>query len=261
MKKLLDLFAGAGGCSVGYQQAGFKVIGVDITEQINYPFELIVSDVFDFSEDFFDEFDVIHASPPCQAYSWSTKGIRNKGKEYPDLLGKTRDLLNKTGKEYIIENVPGAPLISPLLLCGTMFNLRVIRHRKFEINSEKPMYAPCKCNHIGSVNRGDYVSIYDGGKWIGKWGFSSVKERIDQEKEIKAKVREKYLNPDGSVKPRYCTVAGHGGDGSARYLDWCDAMDIHWMNKHKTVTKNKYDLTQAIPPAYTKWLGKLIKEV
>ena len=67
--KLLDLYCGAGGASVGYHRAGFDVVGVDIKEQPNYPFELIQSDVFDLEESFFDDFDIIHASPPCQAYS------------------------------------------------------------------------------------------------------------------------------------------------------------------------------------------------
>jgi DNA (cytosine-5)-methyltransferase 1 len=157
MKKLLDLYCGAGGCSVGYHNAGFEVTGVDINEQPNYPFELIVSDVFELPGSFFDEFDVIHASPPCQAYSWSTKRIRNKGGEYLDLLGETREFLIETGKPYIIENVVGSPLINPIKLCGTMFDLKVIRHRLFE--STIKLYPPRQCNHNGTVRDGTYVTV------------------------------------------------------------------------------------------------------
>lgn len=257
--KLLDLYCGGGGAAVGYHRAGFGVTGVDMQPQINYPFEMIESDVFDLEPSFFDEFDVIHASPPCQAYSWGTKCWRNKGKEYPDLLGKTRDLILKTGVDYVIENVRGAPLIDPIVLCGTMFpNLRVIRHRLFESNMW--LYPPSKCDHKGAVYSGEYVMVANTSP-VGSYKHGKNMPKEERKKHIKdyyERIGKKYLNKDGNPKIRYCSVSGHGGNGSARYLDWCDAMQIDWMDKHKTLTKNKYDLTQAIPPAYTEWLGKLI---
>jgi DNA (cytosine-5)-methyltransferase 1 len=242
--KLLDLYCGAGGAAMGYHRAGFDVVGVDIKEQPNYPFEFIQSDVFELEESFINEFDVIHASPPCQAYSFATKGIRNKGKVYPDLLGKTRNLLIETRKPYIIENVVGAKLIKPLRLCGTMFNLRVIRHRLFENGTDVWIYPPCGCQHKGTIKNGDVVAVINGNP-IGSYSAGG-------DNETRRRLRKQYYD---RVKARYCTVAGHGGDGSARYSDWCDAMQIDWMNKHPTLTKNKYDLTQAIPPAYTEWIG------
>ncbi len=68
---LLDLFCKAGGAAMGYHQAGFDVIGVDIEPQPNYPFTFIQHDVQTLRlEDYFlelSDFSAIHASPPCQS--------------------------------------------------------------------------------------------------------------------------------------------------------------------------------------------------
>jgi DNA (cytosine-5)-methyltransferase 1 len=132
--KLLDLYCGGGGASFGYEQAGFEVIGVDLNKQPKYRGEFIQADAIDFLKAHYSEFDIIHASPPCQAYSMASMQFRKKGKNYPDLIEITRSELIKTGLPYVIENVPGAPLINPILLCGTMFGIPTYRHRFFESN-------------------------------------------------------------------------------------------------------------------------------
>jgi len=154
----LDLFCGAGGASVGIYKAGFdEVIGVDNVQQPNYPYHFILDDAIEFMEHGLDEFDFIWASPPCQAYTWAGAQHRNRGVEYPDLVDVTRQLLQESGKPYIIENVVGAPLINPVTLCGTMFpELKVFRHRVFESNV--PLVVERKCAHAGhkaKSRRGD----------------------------------------------------------------------------------------------------------
>jgi len=136
--KLLDLFCGVGGASIGYAQAGFEVHGVDLKHGKRYPFTYIRADVLDVLQDenFLEQFDVIHASPPCQTHS-ITKHLRNaqgKSTSKVDLIPQTRAGLMATGKPYIIENVPGSPLIDPIQLCGSSFGLKVRRHRLFESN-------------------------------------------------------------------------------------------------------------------------------
>jgi len=209
--KLLDLFCGAGGCSMGYHLAGYKVIGVDINPQKRYPFEFIQADALEYVVKYGKDYDVIHASPPCQAYS-ITKSLTSK--DYPDLVEPTRNVLLSIGKPYIIENVPGAPLINSLKLCGTMFKLRVIRHRLFEIWPHPIYFPPNQCQHIGKAS--------GNANYIGK------------ERDL-----DHY---------EYLTITGH----DFKVADAKIAMGIDWM-----IGK---ELSQAIPPAYTKWVGEQLIE-
>jgi len=163
---ILDLFCKAGGAAKGYSDAGFTVLGVDIAPQPNYPFPFVQADALDALRSLIDgcgplggfTFDAIHASPPCQLYSQATN-MHDKT-QYPDLVGPTRELLEATGLPYIIENVPGAPLLDPFTLCGSMFGLAVRRHRLFETNFAVSVPS---CDHKG---QGPVVGVYgNGGAW------------------------------------------------------------------------------------------------
>lgn len=138
--RLLDLFCGAGGAAMGYHRAGFEVVGVDIKPQKNYPFEFHQADAMMYP---LEGFDVIHASPPCQAYSTCTpdKFKGNHQKLIPAVRGRL------SGRIYVIENVPGArrELVNPLKLCGSQFGLPIRRHRYFEISPELTvLMSPCQ---------------------------------------------------------------------------------------------------------------------
>jgi DNA (cytosine-5)-methyltransferase 1 len=127
--RMVDLFCKAGGAAVGYQRAGFEVVGVDIEPQPNYPFEFHQADALTFP---LNGFDVVHASPPCQGYSTQTQVRAN----HPRLIEPLREHLRRTGLPYIIENVEGARryLLEPIRLCGSSFGLDLRRHRYFETN-------------------------------------------------------------------------------------------------------------------------------
>ena len=161
--KLLDLYCKAGGASRGYQLAGFEVVGVDIKKQKRYPYEFIQADCLELMKDmeFLRSFDVIAASPPCQTHS-ITQHLRNaqgKSTDKIDLIPQTREALVASGKPYVIENVPGSPLINPIQMCGSHFELKVRRHRRFESNL--PLIgSPCKHKEQGKPV-GIYGSMRD----------------------------------------------------------------------------------------------------
>ncbi len=172
--RLLDLFCCAGGAGVGYSQAGFDVVGIDIAPQQNYPLPFIQADVLTLDPKFIASFDAIHASPPCQSYSDLAKRNRNAD-QWPRLIEPVREILIRSGRPYVIENVDGAPLRNPVILCGTMFReLRVLRHRLFETNfglapllhgkHPKVHTFDRRKSHFGKTNEWkDFVQVTGGG--------------------------------------------------------------------------------------------------
>ena len=140
----LDLFCGQGGASMGLHRAGFTVTGVDIIPQPNYPFRMYVKDALTFPIEYMQRFDLIWASPPCQFASILTP--KEAKHRHDNLIHLTRERLEQAGVPYIIENVKGAKehLDNPIMLCGTMFGLKVWRHRYFEVSFMCAMPGPCK---------------------------------------------------------------------------------------------------------------------
>jgi DNA (cytosine-5)-methyltransferase 1 len=134
---LLDLFCGAGGAAMGYHRAGFDVVGVDIKPQPCYPFPFIQANALSWGDVYAISgrgIAAIHASPPCQRFTAYRRRGAGVGDSHPDLIAPVRDMLLGTLLPYVIENVPGAPLFSPVQFCGSSFGLDVRRHRMFESN-------------------------------------------------------------------------------------------------------------------------------
>lgn len=203
--RVLDLFCGAGGASVGLHRAGFEIYGgIDIIEQPNYPFDFYHLDAL--KSQIPANIDFIWASPPCQAFT-SYKRRPNHVFQKPDLIPIIRDILKNWGGYYCIENVPKSPLQNPIQLCGSSFGLDIRRHRLFECNFQ---IIPPKCNHSWqqprfppATNRKNLRSTVEIGVW-----------------RIPLKIQQK-------------------------------AMGIDWMNLA--------ELSQAVPPAYAKFIGDTLK--
>jgi DNA (cytosine-5)-methyltransferase 1 len=215
-KRLLDLFAGAGGCSVGYHRAGFEVVGVDITPHPDYPYDLVVGNALEYLAlpSVPRLYDAIHASPPCQAKTTMSNRYRGQGgptDRLVSLIAEVGDGLAATGLPYFIENVPGArpEMRAPVTLTGGAFGLRVERPRLFE--TSWPLTPPVR----RAVPRDEVLGIY---------GRSPDGRRL-------------WTRKDGSV----LRAARSLEEGAA-------AMGIDWMTDWA-------DVTEAIPPAYTEWIG------
>lgn len=162
--RLLDLFCCEGGASEGYQRAGFDCYGVDTDPHClkRYPFPFVQMDALEVMRRLLDgegitfsngetlylrDFAAIHASPPCQEFT--VAGNIHPEISYPDLIEPTRSLLKQSALPYVIENVPPAPLIDWVMVCGLGLGLNVKRHRKFESN-QMLLGVPCPTGHHGN---------------------------------------------------------------------------------------------------------------
>jgi DNA (cytosine-5)-methyltransferase 1 len=222
--RLLDLFCGAGGAAVGYHRAGFDVVGVDINPQPRYPFEFHQADAMAYP---LDGFDAIHASPPCQRFSRLRSLPWLRDREYPDLLTPTWRRLAAQPVPWIIENVEPAPMPHSIVLCGWTMGLPIYRHRRF--GSSFLMLAPPHRRHVHVIAP----------------GRRSLNERYPSRN-----TAEGVFGTVAEIERSFGTVivaspAGHTAGGSGPLVR--QAMGIDWMRRD--------ELTQAIPPAYTEFIG------
>lgn len=245
--KLLDLYCCEGGAARGYDQAGFDVYGVDLFASIKggfsqkrYPYPSTKDDVLTvltfmlkghptyFKGDGFEralhlsDFAAIHASPPCQHASAGTRAMRAKGDaRHPALIEPTRELLQRTGLPYVIENVKGAALVDPITLCGTMFGLTALdddgtrlemwRHRLFESNVA--LYPPSDCAH------GMYSAQVAG-------SYGGARRDKDEARNIR-----------------------HGGYVPSKHVQQ-ELLGIDWMTER--------GMYQSLPPVYTEHVGRVL---
>jgi DNA (cytosine-5)-methyltransferase 1 len=216
--RVLDLFCGAGGASIGYAAAGHQVIGVDLKPQPHYPFPFVQADALQYLDETGAEgFDLVHASPPCQGYSSavssrSSRYAGTRGKDEPRMIAVVRSALRETMASYVIENVAGAfPFMqNPVLLCGVMFGLPIARHRYFESDLWLPTLWHPSCSGVAA----------------------------------------KYAETRGWDR-RDMTVTGKGRHAGTTEK-WRTIMG--WPDTPVT----QHELREAIPPAYTEWIGAMI---
>lgn len=263
--RLLDLFCGAGGAAMGYWRAGFEVVGVDIKPQPRYPFEMYCADALTFP---IEGFDAIHASPPCQRYTQALNLNPSRRAEHPDLMEPTRERLERSGLPWVMENVPGAPMRDAFILCGTMFGLRtpcgaeLRRHRLFETNWEIGLVPACDHGTGGTLAVTGTGAPVSGGRTIMVVGCVPRDPAEEKRRRIQRTISVTGATPQRCIKTRVVTVAGdHARGGGCSYAQCREtfsvddarvAMGIDWMPMKA--------LSQAIPPAYTEFIGRRLME-
>lgn len=155
-----------------------------------------------------DGFDVVTASPPCQAHSTLASSGWVDLSTAP-LLALTIKRFEQHGAPWIVENVASAPLPRSvpwvICLCGSMFGLAVRRHRLFAMSER---LSALQCDHRAQ------------GRPLGVYGYGGGQDTSKGRKASRAEAPA--------------------------------AMGIEWMNHA--------ELVQAIPPAYTEWIGRRLLE-
>lgn len=236
MPQLLDLFCGEGGAAKGYQAAGFDVVGVDRKRSVgrHYPGTFVQANAIEYLAEHGQEFDAIHASPPCQAYSIATAGNPLARIKHERLIAATRQLLKETDVPWVIENVEnaGSEMNNPILLCGRMFGLKaddedgmplvLDRHRLFESNFL--LVAP---DHPAHGNE-QVAGVYGGSRRSSKPNATPADDR-----------HAARFDRKGGYAPRSKRVQQ-------------ELLGIDWM----TVK----GMQESIPPVYAEYVGRQLME-
>ena len=227
--RALDLFCGAGGATKGLQRAGFHVTGVDIKRQPRYCGDAFVQadalkPPFDLSG-----FDLIWASPPCQRFSQGLDSQPHRRALHPDLIEPVRLMLLSSGRAWVIENVPRAPIRADVVLHGAQFGLLVARRRHFECSGFRPPFALHQ-EHMGRTVSNGGLAVVAGNGCNNAWNL----RRSRDGKAIKW--RDLPRNVVAALKARN-SAAG-----------WREAMGIDWMTRN--------ELKESIPPAYSEFIGR-----
>jgi DNA (cytosine-5)-methyltransferase 1 len=238
--RLLDLFCGAGGAAMGYHRAGFDVVGVDIEPQPNYPFCFAMDDALDVLDELLNEGDV-EAPPPGEvAYEeWAftladftaihasppcqdySKAMRHLSGEYPQLIEPVRDLLAATELPWIIENVEGSPLPVQSDLFG--------------------------CHGVELC--GSMFGLQMAGLQIHRHRLFETSFPIRAPRGCDHSLPAfNPHNADERGRPRIYAALGRANPEKS----WAECMGVGWMGR--------YEAREAVPPAYTKYVGdRLLK--
>lgn len=214
---------------MGYYRAGFDVLGVDINPQRHYPFDFVQADAFLYLDGFgtgafSGKFDAIHASPPCQDHSPLSATHAKHGTGW--MLDATREKLQAIGIPWVLENVMGAPMnVGPQDLFGNAGGIVL-------------------CGSMFDLHAGEY--------------------QLRRHRQFEASFP--MIGLACRHKGETIDVTGHSMQGRAyrkrlvdgklpdTKADKDQAMGIDWM-----ITA---ELSQAIPPAYTEFIGaQLLAEV
>jgi DNA (cytosine-5)-methyltransferase 1 len=216
--KLLDLFCCAGGASMGYHRAGFEVTGVDIKDQPSYPFKFIKGDVIEILKDK----DFLNSFDVIHA-SPPCQGYSKATK--PDSIyvhysqGKDTPKLIEPVRQALIETKKYYIIENVAGAKEYLIEPFRLTGYMFNMPIERTRYFECNFPVAELKN-------------ITKRGYS-----------------KKYAEDNG-IDYRDMSVTGKSRRKGSIDV-WRKVMDMHW-------PKRGWELTEAIPPAYTKYIGEQI---
>lgn len=104
--------------------------------------EVIQADLLEETIDGTYDLGLFH--PVCSKWAGPT-GITGDRDDHPNMIPRARELAEELCDEWIIENVPGAPLEDAVVLDGRAFGLPIQYRRAFETSfemREPPRYSP-----------------------------------------------------------------------------------------------------------------------
>lgn len=253
---LVDCFGCEGGAAEGYWRAGFEVWSVD-KDRVRAKHNRHTWHVGDWAEGLelalaTGRVVALHGSPPCQEYSITR---HTHGVEYPELIEPVRAAFAETGLPYVIENVVGAPMLSPLVLCGTQFRLTTLdydgsplylrRHRLFESNV--PLTAPTTTTvdmDVMGVPESVVAHIPpQDGTWDGQGSVGCLCLTYNR-----AGYKCAGVYGGGSADRNHAEEVRRGGYTPGKEIRSRLLGDVPWMTLQGQA--------ESIPPAYTEHIGR-----
>lgn len=220
--RLLDLFCGAGGAAMGYHRAGFEVVGVDIEPQPDYPFKFIQGDARAAQDLILSRWDLIDAihASPPCQAHSALTKGTNGGRSYPDLIDEARVVIGS----WIGSRPAGSTCPSVIEnVAGAPI--------------EKDLMLCGEMFGLGVI-RHRYFEVNG---WT-----------VDQPHHPAHRGRVRGWRHGEYFDGPYLAVHGEGG-GKGSVSEWQTAMGIDWTDTRKSIA-------EAIPPAYTRWIGTQLLE-
>ncbi|MFE1608502.1 DNA methylase [Streptomyces albidoflavus] len=215
--RLLDLFCCAGGAATGYQRAGFDVVGVDIAPRSNYPFTFVQGDALSVLSDLIATGHV-HQFAAVHASPPCQAGCAlTVGTNASRGWGRSHvDLVTAT--RTLLE-VTGLPYVIE------------------QPNGRAPIRRDLRlCGEMFDLGVIRHRNFELGGGW-------AARQPVHRPHRGPVRGWRHGVYRDGP----YVAAYGSGG-GKATVPEMQQAMGITW-------TDVREELTEAIPPAYTHWIG------
>lgn len=163
------------------------------------------------------EFDLWFGHPMCTRYS-DMPGVNPD--EHVDQIPRARELAIEMADHYVIENKPRAPLDSPTLLKGQMFNLPIAYERAFESSFDLPQ--PPRQTTFGSESSQTSPFFYSERSHLWWKSVKGIRGEYPREHVAKNALPLVYVD---FITRHYLETTG-GAAGVRDYSNYDEEMDV-----------------------------------